>query len=160
MIIALYGASCTGKSTIANSIIAGRNLPIRRCGDEVRDLAAGRNLQPDQLPLDGHREIDALSVAWVREHATATAIIEGRFLDSVLSPVADLIKLIHVSAARDIRAERWEARRPGIVGQDEVARQDSADEAFREWAYSGMARLLADMNAETDRENRVWNHLL
>ena len=83
-----------------------------------------------------------------------------RFLDSVLSPVADLIRLIHVSAARDIRAERWEARRPGIVGQDEVARQDRADEAFREWAYSGMARLVANMNVETDREVRVWDHLL
>jgi cytidylate kinase len=160
MIIALYGASCTGKSTIADSLIASRHLPIRRCGDEVRDLSAARNLQPDQLPLDGHREIDALSVAWVREHATAAAIIEGRFLDSVLSPVADLIRLIHVSAAQDIRAERWEARRPGIVGHDEVARQDRADEAFREWAYSGMARLVANMNVETDREVRAWDHLL
>lgn len=160
MIIALFGASCTGKSTIANSLIATHRLPIRRCGDEVRNLSTDRNLQPEQLPLEGHREIDALSVAWVREHASTAAIIEGRFLDTVLSPVANLIRLIHVSAAWDIRAERLENRRPGIDGQNEVARQDSADEAFREWAYSGMTRLVADMNVETDREIRVWDHLL
>lgn len=160
MIIALYGASCTGKSTIANSLIASHHLPIRRCGDEVRSMSAARNLQPERLPLDAHREIDALSVAWVREHATRAAIIEGRFLDSVLSPVTDLIKLIQVSAAPDIRAERWEVRRPGIVGQAEVARQDAADEAFRTWAYSEMTRSVANMNVETDREDRAWDHLL
>jgi len=135
-------------------------MPTRRCGNEVRIAAARHNIAAEALSLEHHREIDAASVAWVRENASLPGIIEGRFLDHVLSEVLPLVRLINVTVPPEIRAARWVERRPGICGDDEVKRQDDADERFRAWAYPGLVRATARDVIEATGDNCEWSHLL
>lgn len=160
MIIALYGASCVGKSTIATQLSPTGLIPIRRCGDVVREFAANKGVAPDQLSLEDHQAIDSDSVAWVARHSSIPAIIEGRFLDCVLGEVTSLIHLVHVRAEMEVRADRWVVRRPGVDGFAEVVCQDEADAAFRLWAYPGIKRLAPQTSVETTGEVGEWACLL
>lgn len=134
-------------------------MPVRKCGDVVRAVAAEKGITPDRLSLKDHHDIDAESVDWVVRNSAA-GIIEGRFLDCVLGKVSSLIHVVHVGAGTDVRAGRWEVRRPGVDGFSEVMRQDEADEQFRLWVYPGAERLEPRTNIDTTEEAGEWANLL
>lgn len=159
MIIALYGASCVGKSTIAMQLSSEADVPIRKCGDVVRAFAAEKGIAPEELSLEDHRKIDAESVEWVL-HNSSSGIIEGRFLDCVLAGVSSDVHLVLVTAEPQVRACRWEERRPGVDGHSEVVRQDDADEKFRAWAYLDAEQLESRSTVDTTEEASEWPDLL
>src|SRR5260370_13371538 len=79
MVIAIYGASEVGKSTIARLLGQRTGLPVRHCGEAVKERAAELNSSLAALSLDVHQMIDAETRSFVAR--APSAIVEGRYLD-------------------------------------------------------------------------------
>jgi cytidylate kinase len=134
VIIAFWGTSATGKTTVAKRLAAKLLLPIRSCGDEIRAAAMAVGLSPGDAPDPLHRAVDDLTREWARFHSKNGAIVEGRFLDQVLTGYSDVI-LVATMCAPETRVERWKQRVSSHFDLDCLAELDKADELFRLRVY-------------------------
>ncbi len=58
IVVAIYGPSCVGKSSLANEFGKRCATQVRHYGDMVRARAAELGGAPQSLPLNIHRVID------------------------------------------------------------------------------------------------------
>lgn len=123
MKVALFGNSLVGKSTAARELVQQLSLPVRHCGEIVRQRAATTGLSLSEISDTVHSEIDAETREWIGAQA-AGFIVEGRFLDAVLDPAKDLM-FIQLSARADVRAAR------GGLSVQAVEERDAFDREFR-----------------------------
>jgi cytidylate kinase len=135
--IAIYGGSCTGKTSIAVKLAELTGMTVRHCGQLARERAEILGLSSiGALPREEHEAIDAET----RKVASAEAsvIIEGRFLDQVLgeSKRVVFVRLTCDSAMRECRLQALIARHSGI---DSIQHRDKTDTSFRaEYYCSGL----------------------
>jgi adenylate kinase family enzyme len=128
MIVAIYGPSSVGKTTVASRVAAEFKLPLRSCGRVVRDRAKSLGIELKVLPDAVHQEIDQETVTWAMTHQPC--LIEGRFLNLVLAGVdssAIFIRLTASDIQRQLRA--CNSGRTGIT-IDDLQRTDAADLCF------------------------------
>lgn len=156
MLIALFGKSSSGKTTLARALASSLALPVRGCGDVVRDRAKLRGVVIDELSQGDHDEIDTETRQWCLTQGAK--IVEGRYLDQVLSSVKVPIKLVEITASPAVRALRWADRLSHLQTVDDVAIYDAQDDAFRVRSYSDTARL--DRNWAIDTSDRSENACL
>ena len=135
LIIAIYGNSCTGKTTIAKLLSEKYNLPSRLCGESVREESKKLKISIDQLSSESHEKIDSQTVKWVEE-VKSPSVVEGRFLDSVLSDTNASIKLVHIHATDDIRRQRLERRTNITQDLSSITQSDLEDCKFRKKMYN------------------------
>ncbi len=89
--VALFGGSCTGKTTIGAGLSSKLNYKIRYCGQELKDLAREHGYYDlDNVPLSIHEEVDRATKEFVSS-STTPCIVEGRFLNFVLFDSDDII---------------------------------------------------------------------
>jgi cytidylate kinase len=93
LIIAIFGPSCVGKTTLARVLGAKLGIPIRSCGTVLREEAFRLGISLDSISLEVHHRIDAETRNFA-EQATGSTIIEGRYLDVVLIGATPNMKLI------------------------------------------------------------------
>lgn len=135
MILALVGGSGTGKTTLASTVANELGSPVRHCGDALRAAAAARGVGVADAPQEAHREVDRATTEWCDALTGALGVVEGRFLDVVLGPRADLL-LVGLRAAESVRAERLTHRSGRLVDPTAVSALDQADDKFREAMYT------------------------
>lgn len=148
IVLAIYGKSCTGKSAVAPILAERHSLQVRLCGDLVRRAAADLEVDIDELTDERHQEIDLQTVDWVR-NAKAWSLVEGRFLNQVLVPVASAVRLVHFEASLQARAARWQEKTSRSHAVADVERLDAADDAFRERMYKEFGVLAPCVTIDT-----------
>ena len=79
MILALFGGSHTGKTTIARRLEERLGLPRRSCGEEVRSVAATLRCDASDLPDEQRRPSRQETLKWVHANAFSGGIVEGPF---------------------------------------------------------------------------------
>jgi cytidylate kinase len=147
-VIALFGPSCVGKTTIAKELANLLSVPVRHCGEIVKRRAHEIGCDPSDLPDSIHREIDEQTRTEIISHS-GTIIVEGRFLDCVLADVenANLVELTCSAEERRCRATR--AGRSG----DFVKLQDQHSTSLREKFYARIKPKSAFLSLSTESLN-------
>ena len=149
LVIAIYGRSCTGKSTVAKIIADRFSIPIRHCGDVTQRAAADLNVDINDLTDDCHRKIDAETVEWVCE-AKNWCLVEGRYLDHVLAPVAPTLILACFEASLQARAVRWQQKAQRMSYTVAGIKQlDCKDDAFRKRMYKSSGCIRPTITIDT-----------
>jgi cytidylate kinase len=138
MIVALYGGTGCGKTTLARVAAGALDIPVRHCGNEIRDAleAAGSDavLSADRI----HRSVDEQTQRWCGQ-INGDALVDGRFLDQVLSGLPNIV-FIEVVATEEVRVRRLAERLGRQVDGAEIRAADEEDDLFRRRMYSGASR--------------------
>ena len=148
MILAIFGASAVGKTTLAGCLASRLTLPLRHCGNAIREAADVLGISPSDLSFETHHEVDARTVDWCLSHACLGCIVEGRFLDHVLA-ITPSILFIELRADGSTRASRWARRLERNFEESELATVDEADAFFRQKMYESVPKGSAAMTIDT-----------
>lgn len=149
MIIALFGKSSTGKTTIAD-VLRQRlgDCPVRHCGEVVKARAHDLHLSPGTLPNEDHREIDGETRRW-SETQLGWAIVEGRYLQYVLSRARAELRLIEIVCENAAREHRWANRMGRSLGPEELALIDATDRDFVTKMHNVSPPLMPGLRVDT-----------
>lgn len=149
MIIALYGQSSSGKTTIAKALRhrLGNGL-VRHCGELVKARAKGLGVSLNDLPDEEHRAIDADTCKW-SEAQTGIAIVEGRYLHCVLTRTCADVQIIEIVCSEAARVQRWANRMGRPLGSNEFSDMAAADRNFTATMYHGVAPLVPGLRMDT-----------
>ena len=160
MIVCVSGPSCVGKSAAARTVASVVGVPLRSCGDAVRAAAIALSVPPASLPDDAHRQVDTDTRDWARQRAPS--IVEGRFLDSVISPETTApAALVALTASEECRLARARLRggNPSF-SLDDLRRSDQDDLVFRRRIYGDLVaiapRHVFDTTGRTLEECADW----
>ena len=149
LVIAIFGRSCTGKSTVAKILAEKHSLRRRHCGDVAQRAAADLGVDVSDLSEDCHRKIDSETVEWICK-TTGFCLVEGRYLDQVLAPVAPALILVRFEASLQTRAVRWHQKdQQGPYTVTDIKRLDSEDDAFHKRMYKGRPGLRPAITMDT-----------
>lgn len=160
MIICIFGPSFVGKTTVARCAATALDLPLRSCGDAVRQMARTAGLPIDQIPDDSHRTVDAETIDWAIKHCGG-CMVEGRFLDGVFSSAGKAATLIELWADSRCRLERARTRSGrATFSQGDLNRLDAADASFRLRLFgqhaNDLPRYVLDTSDRTADECARW----
>lgn len=149
MILALYGHSSSGKTSIARAL--GRhfgNCPIRHCGEEVKARAKDLGVALDGFSDEEHCAIDLATVAWT-EMQTDVAIVEGRYLHLVLNKTRAEVLLIELVCAHAEREQRWSKRMGRSLEKGELTKMDGVDLDFSANMYGQVSPRAPSLTIDT-----------
>jgi len=135
-VIALTGASCTGKSEVAKQLQRRLGGELRCCGERVKGVARAKNINPAALTIDDHQAIDDETRRWV-EDRSGLLIVEGTFLDVVLRDYS--VQLITLLADDRERTRRM-AKRQGRADDGDLIARDRSDAMLRAALYGSPGR--------------------
>lgn len=133
MILAIYGQSKVGKTSAAAALSAASGFPVRSCGDELKRILAKEGIS-GEVPERIHRDIDQQTVRWVTSSPERVCLVEGRFLNYVLSSLSQPVYLVRLVAAPAVRLTRL---RDVNIGIDGLLALDQQDESFCNAFYDG-----------------------
>lgn len=147
--LAIYGKSCSGKTTLANALSVKRTVTVRDCGTVIREEARKIKVHPNALPLAVHLRVDEETRRFASNSTTAR-IISGCFLDTVLSGLGS-VKFIKIVCDRAERARRNETR-SGNGGRP-LSERDQDDELLSVRLYEGAHREDPWLTLDTSKES-------
>src|SRR5439155_23754104 len=116
------------KTTLAQALQRHLNIPLRSCGEVVKQTAQEMSIPVDSVPDDEHRRIDADTVSWTA--GVRDCIVEGRFLDCVLASTTDRVRLIRLVASDNLRCERGSKAAGKPMSLADLRDIDEADRTF------------------------------
>lgn len=149
MIIALYGQSSSGKTTIANALRQSLDgCPTRHCGEVVKVRAKELSVSFSDLADTEHCAIDADTRVWAEEQPSI-AIVEGRYLHHVLSRTLVDLRLVEVMCDRAMREQRWATRMKRALAVGELNDMDTADRDFVAKMYRDLLPLSPELVVDT-----------
>lgn len=131
MITAIFGPTCSGKTTAAQELALRLGRPLRSCGNVVREWATALGGTQSEVSDTVHREIDAETRQWVEQNPNG--VVEGRFLDRVLDGIPEIV-FVKLSADTPTRASRGVLRRSDYT-PDDLSKSDRDDNLFRDRMY-------------------------
>jgi cytidylate kinase len=156
MILAIFGRSAVGKTTVAEIIGARLLMPVRHCGLALRAAAAEAGTTIADVDATIHTRVDSETVQWCERYASAGGIVEGRFLDHVLGDDAS-IRFVAMTATVEERAARLQSRLGRTSSIAELLAVDEADDLFRGNMYGVGPRAAASLVIDTTEGSaRVW----
>lgn len=140
MMIAIFGGSCTGKTVIATELAQQTNLPLRNCGQEIKSLAKQKGVSLNNLPMEIHQYVDRETIEFSLR--TLDCIVEGRYLNFVLSDFPLPIFSVELITDQDKRLERF-AKRIGShnISQSLIDQEDACDDKFKTEMYKDICPL-------------------
>jgi cytidylate kinase len=146
MILALYGATCVGKSNVARILAEVLSYETRHCGELVKDRARALGISPTELAPEEHFKIDELTRHRLLETGIRDLIIEGTLLDIVLRdfPTVYLVELV---CSDDERLRRFSTRGSGDVAA--FRRRNDEDLSLRSSLYINADRRAPDYVIDT-----------
>lgn len=150
MKLVFFGPSCVGKSTLARMLSDDFGVPYRSCGELVKEAALLLGCSIEQLPKDVHDQIDGETKSWVCEESSC--IVEGRFLDQVLSGQCPDLIFILVDATLEERLHRWENKSGRRRTSGDLKAIDQEDERFRIKVYD-CAAVIPDITIDTSNSS-------
>jgi cytidylate kinase len=146
MVIAIYGESATGKTTVARILGIELNCSVRHCGNLVRALAKARGCSPYDLSPDEHLRLDN-ETRDLAERCEGLTVVEGRFLDVILSNTKNCV-LIHLTCSPERRKVRNKSRHV----KESIESRDQEDSDLRTKLYSRLPTRRPDIEINTDLE--------
>jgi cytidylate kinase len=114
-------------------------LPLRTCGTEIRNAAKKLGIELADLPDEVHQQVDSETVSWARQHPFS--IVEGRFLDQVLSGAELPLLAVFLTASHSARLQRACGRSGKVITGEALDKEDADDKSFRKRVY-GQSSLL------------------
>ena len=147
MIIAIFGSSRVGKTSTASALSKELGLPLRSCGNELKQKATTVQTTGD-IPDAIHREVDNETLNWVSvTYPPSHRLVEGRFLHHVLEGLSPVPYLIRLTASASVRLGRMGAS--NNMNVDYVFALDVEDEKFCNRLYSGQPPLQPTVSIDT-----------
>ena len=134
MIIALFGNSQTGKTTIAKRLAEELAFPLRSCGEAVKHRAQEKGISWDELSDAEHRAVDENTRIWVLTNRPC--LVEGRYLHFVLASLSTQVTLVRLEATSDDRRIRQVGLSNAPVAPSDFERADADDLALQERLYN------------------------
>jgi cytidylate kinase len=132
LVIAIFGKSCTGKSTVADALGEILGAHVRHCGEILRSRALEMGKPVSELSSEVHRLIDAETRAWAADRSASLKVVEGILLEE-LRGLVDIL-FIRLVCDTTVREARFRSRR-GVASSITV--RDNEDEQLRDELYSG-----------------------
>lgn len=149
LIIAIFGHSCTGKTSIAEPLAEQLGLSIRSCGTEIKRAAKELNVSPQELSDNIHSVIDAETLEWIKSQDSC--IVEGRFLDCVLDSIKLGVIFIRLVASESERCVRMQRRQNIRVTSEELQKIDNEDREFRTRNYTSCPEVKTLLDVDTSK---------
>lgn len=136
IVLAIYGASCVGKSTLATAIGKEWRVPVRHCGDVLKMRATTLGLPLGSLPLHVHDAVDKETRKLAQE-ASGVFVVEGRYLDLVLDGMP-WVKFVRLTCDEATRMRRFLTKTGGQADEGVALHQhDEEDGRLRFILYGG-----------------------
>jgi cytidylate kinase len=104
-VLAIYGPSCVGKTTLAAAISREWGVPVRHCGDMLKTRAAELGPPLRNLPLQVHEAVDE-ETHRLAQGASEVFVVEGRYLNLVLDGVSQ-VKFVRLTCDEATRTRRF-----------------------------------------------------
>lgn len=148
-VVAVYGGTASGKTTVAHEIARRLSCTSLHCGERIRQKAAALGVSISSLSIEEHNRVDEETRSIV-QLATGVMVVEGSFLDAVLSAVSR-VYLVHLDCTDRERCRRFLARADGVTA-DAFEERDAHDRADRLRLYGDLTResdLVVDNSAES-----------
>jgi cytidylate kinase len=146
MVIAIFGRSSVGKTTVATILGTRSGLSVRHCGEIVKQYAKSRNSGVHELTKEAHATIDDATRRVAA--STESSIIEGTFLDIVLASIPGVI-FIRLSCSETARQQRFANRNSG--GPKAYMARDEEDDALRTHLFGKSGNSPTCVELETSR---------
>lgn len=153
MVVALFGLTCVGKTTIGTALSAAIGSAVRSCGEVVRSEAQRLDVPIDGLADAIHHAIDAKTREWLVTRETG--IVEGRYLNYVLAASRVRPQLIHLTASDDVRQKRGQLRFGPSFRLEDLRRIDEGDADFAGRIYTSDGPLPPDYVLDTSTASVV-----
>ncbi len=122
-VIAIFGPSAVGKSTVARELAELIHADVRHCGDMIRARASSLGVSPDMLSKEDHHVIDE-ETRRIARSSQGPLIAEGRFLRYVLTGVPKVV-FVELTCAEEERRRRHSFResapRAGLLEDQDAA---------------------------------------
>lgn len=134
MIIGIFGSFCVGKTTLAHYLVDLLGYPLRSCGNAVRTRARVLDTDLRKLSDEEHRDIDRDTREWAA--ANQPCIVDGRYLNYVLSPLVNDVVLVEIDTPHEERRRRLIATTGHSLTSTEYWDLENADLAFSARMYS------------------------
>ena len=142
IVLAIYGPSCVGKSTLARELGRKLGIEVRHCGEALKVHAIEQGIALNSIPSTVHQSIDEETRRQARQ-ACGTVVIEGRYLDFVLSGIPS-VRFIRLTSDEATRKFRYSMRKNKSVRPRALQEEDEDDARMRELLYSGVTRAPED----------------
>lgn len=131
MILAIYGRSAVGKTTVAEIIGTRLQVPVRHCGIALRAAVSEAGGTIAEADATVHARVDRETIEWCERQGRMGGIVEGRFLDHVLAGRASTFLIVAMTASAKERAARLKGRQTQGLGPVDIASIDDAEDLFR-----------------------------
>lgn len=132
-VIALYGNTCVGKTTIASALARLLGAPVRFCGEELKRKAASFGTVPEKSPDSLYHHVDLETISWVGA-GSHPKVVEGRFLDVVLEGIPG-IEFFELTCSPAIRTSRFASLGRATDHLHSIDEVDTEDSRRRETIY-------------------------
>ena len=129
--IAVFGATCVGKSTVADELASLLGWEVRHCGEILKEKADLAGTPVANLSLQDHKEVDGETLDLATRRTKL--VMEGGFLDAVLIGRLEKTIFIRLSCAEKERQRRFESKHP--AGTNTLQERDEQDAALRKRLY-------------------------
>ncbi len=134
IVLAIYGPSSVGKSTLATELGARLQTEVRHCGDILRERATELNIPLHIIPVELHRVLDA-ETRRHSENPNGILVVEGRYLNIVLFgiPRVKLLRLTCDEVTREHRLLTHLSNRATVATA--LRQRDQEDARLRQKLY-------------------------
>jgi cytidylate kinase len=136
MVLAFFGPTCSGKTSIAREVHRRHGIPVRHCGEAVKSFAAARGVRLSEMTIEDHVAIDS-ETRNMAEATNGALLIEGTFLDVVLQDVTQQVTMIRLCCSEAERINRFLHRRRGT--EEDFRKREELDDNLRHLLYEGRA---------------------
>lgn len=140
IVLAIYGRSCVGKSTLAAELGERYDVPVRHCGAVVKACASELGIASESLPIDIHRKIDS-ETRKLAKNTKGAFVVEGAYLDLVLNEVPG-VRFVHLRCNKTIRQTRFLGRAGAVSNtQSTLSQRDRDHKRLRRLLYQSARRV-------------------
>lgn len=116
--VAIFGRSCTGKTSAGAVVSARTGWQARHCGDVVVERARTAGVPVPELRESEHRSIDEETRLFVSS-AESPVVVDGCFLDRVLRAFSNL-QFVRLDCGDAERARRFAGSPTELEQRDEL----------------------------------------
>lgn len=143
MIIAIYGKSCTGKTSVARCLAKIINAEVRHCSEEIRNLAEKLKCMVNELSQEEHIKIDN-ETRKIASSFKGTLIIEGIFLSHVLEGLTDVF-WVELICNNNERRLRHQIKQGQQKIKTDISERDISDNILRKKLFKEKAPYISNI---------------